>query len=91
MIVGCLTLSSATLYTYRYMDWIKWAGLTIIADLPVTVVPIGVLPETGLPVGLQVVAPCWHDRQAIEVGRMIERIHLGAGARVPPGYGGPSL
>ena len=91
MIVGCLTLSSAPLYTYRYMDWIKWAGLTIIADLPVTVVPIGVLPETGLPVGLQVVAPCWHDRQAIEVGRMIERIHPGAGARVPPGYGGPSL
>ena len=68
------------------MDWFKWAGLTIVADLPVTVVPIGVLPSSGLPVGLQIVAPEWHDLQAIEVGKMIELVHPGAGTRTPPGY-----
>jgi Asp-tRNA(Asn)/Glu-tRNA(Gln) amidotransferase A subunit family amidase len=46
---------------------------------------LGVL-SSGLPVGVQIVAPCWHDRQAIEVGKMIERVHPGAGTRVPPGY-----
>ena len=68
-----------------------WAGLTIIADLPVTVVPIGVLRSSGLPVGVQVVAPCWQDRQAIEIGKLIERVHPGAGTRVPPAYRGARL
>jgi len=39
-----------------YMENLKWAGLIIIADLPVTVVPIGILPSSGLPVGVQIVA-----------------------------------
>ena len=73
----------------RYMDNLKWAGLTIIADLPVTVVPIGVLESSGLPVGVQVVAPAWADKTAIAVGQMIEQIHPGAGTRHPPGYAAP--
>ena len=56
------------------------------ADLPVTVVPIDILPASGLPVGVQVVAREWHDRTAIEVGRMLERCHATAGTRIPPGY-----
>lgn len=69
-----------------YMQCIRWAGLPIIADLPVTVVPIGVLPSSGLPVGVQIVAREWHDRTAIEVGRILERVHSECGTRIPPGY-----
>ena len=50
-----------------------------------TVVPIDVLPS-GLPVGVQIIAREWGDRTAIEVGKMIERVHATSGTRVPPGY-----
>ena len=53
--------------------------------VPVTVVPIDVL-SNGLPVGVQVVAREWHDRTAIEVAKLVERMHATAGTRVPPGY-----
>jgi amidase len=72
----------------NYMDNIRWAGLTIIADLPATVVPIGVLESSGLPVGVQIVAPAWQDKTAIEVGRMLEKVHQGP--LTPPGYAAAS-
>ena len=48
--------------------------------------PIDVLRACGLPVGVQIVAREWGDRTAIEVGRMLERIHATSGTRVLPGY-----
>ena len=37
----------------NYWDGIQWPGLPLLADLPVTVVPIG-LSKGGLPIGVQV-------------------------------------
>eukprot|EP00928_Gymnodinium_smaydae_P016069 TRINITY_DN15993_c0_g3_i1.p1 TRINITY_DN15993_c0_g3~~TRINITY_DN15993_c0_g3_i1.p1 ORF type:complete len:470 (+),score=50.17 TRINITY_DN15993_c0_g3_i1:52-1461(+) len=68
-----------------YMDLFKWAGLTILADLPVTVLPIGI-SASGLPVGVQVVAREYHDLQSIEVGKMLERVHSGAKVVTPPRF-----
>jgi len=69
-----------------YLDNLRWAGLTIIADLPVTVVPIGVLPSCGLPVGVQIVGREWHDRTTLEVGRMLERANASCRVQPPPAY-----
>ena len=68
-----------------YMEMFKWVGLTIIADLPVTVVPVGVL-SSGLPVGVQIVAPEWQDNLALEVASMLEALHPGSRVLAPPGY-----
>ena len=37
-----------------YLDGLMWQSLPHIADLPVTVVPIGISSRQGLPVGVQV-------------------------------------
>ena len=71
--------------TRPYTDFFGWAGLIIVADLPVTVVPLGVL-SSGLPVGVQIVAREWHDKTALQVGRILERLHPGSRVVPPPGY-----
>ncbi|MEA3056972.1 MAG: amidase [Actinomycetota bacterium] len=63
----------------RYLDNVSWTGLIGIAGLPSAVPPIG-RTAGGLPVGVQVVAPYLHDRQAIAVARL-----LGTYAP-PPGF-----
>jgi amidase len=62
-----------------YTNNVSWTGLIGIAGLPSAVPPIGRTSE-GLPVGVQVVAPYLHDRQAIAVARL-----LGTYAP-PPGF-----
>jgi amidase len=62
-----------------YIDNVGWTGLIGIAGLPSAVPPIG-RTAGGLPVGVQVVAPYLHDRQAIAVARL-----LGTYAP-PPGF-----
>jgi len=67
-----------------YTDILSWAGLTLNAYLPVTVVPVGLSSE-GLPIGVQIVAPFLADRSALAVARLLEEHHR---AFVPPpGYG----
>lgn len=67
-----------------YLDaCLKWNGLVIFSDLPSTVVPVG-RDRNNLPFGMQVVAAPWQDLQAIEVGKMLER--LGFKYEAPPGY-----
>jgi amidase len=66
----------------RYMTLMDWVGLTTLAFLPVTVLPVGRATD-GLPVGMQVVAPYLHDRTSIEFVRLAAPI-LG-GYEVPPG------
>jgi amidase len=62
-----------------YLNNVSWTGLIGIAGLPSAVPPVG-RTEGGLPVGVQVVAPHLHDRQAIAVARL-----LGTYAP-PPGF-----
>eukprot|EP00413_Alexandrium_margalefii_P026038 CAMPEP_0204567302 /NCGR_PEP_ID=MMETSP0661-20131031/36526_1 /ASSEMBLY_ACC=CAM_ASM_000606 /TAXON_ID=109239 /ORGANISM="Alexandrium margalefi, Strain AMGDE01CS-322" /LENGTH=226 /DNA_ID=CAMNT_0051575203 /DNA_START=16 /DNA_END=696 /DNA_ORIENTATION=- len=67
-----------------------WTGVVIIADLPSTVVPVGRTPG-GLPCGIQIVAPHYHDLTSIEVGKMLERAHAPCRYAPPPGFGpGPA-
>ena len=66
-----------------YIDLLRWAGLTLNAYLPVTVVPAG-LTLDGLPVGVQVVSRYLGDRTTLAVARLLERRHRAFTA--PPGY-----
>jgi amidase len=47
--------------------WITTASL---AGLPATVAPIG-LTDSGLPVGVQIVAPMWEDATSIEFAALL--------------------
>lgn len=73
----------------RYVDLEAWPAIVGAAYLPSSAVPVGATPE-GLPVGMQVVAPYLHDRQAIAVGGLLAEActELGGGFRVPPVTGG---
>ena len=64
-----------------YGDLIKWMGVTGVAYLPATVVPVGVTSE-GLPVGIQIAGPYLEDRTTLSIARHLERL-LG-GFRPPP-------
>ncbi len=68
-----------------YWDQIKWMGLTGVAYLPATVVPIG-LTRDGLPVGLQIAGPYLEDRTTLAIAREVERL-LG-GFQPPPALAG---
>ena len=62
----------------------RWMGLFGLVYLPVTTVPIG-LHSSGLPIGIQIVAPFLEDRTALAVGDLVETIT--GGTPVPPGWG----
>jgi amidase len=53
-------------------DQMFWAGYPCMAYLPSTVAPCGFTPS-GLPVGVQIVAPQYGDRTAIHFARLLER------------------
>jgi len=40
---------------------------------PAVVVPAGTDPVTGLPIGVQIVGPHWHENQLLDLARLIER------------------
>ncbi len=63
-----------------YADLIGWCGLIGSAYLPVTVPPVG-FTASGLPVGIQVVAPYLHDRTALAFARCMSDV---VGGYVPP-------
>ena len=66
-------------------DQLFWAGLSCSVYLPSTVVPAG-LTRSGLPGGLQIVAPFLRDRSCLAFGALIEEAF---GGFVPPkGYDG---
>jgi amidase len=67
-----------------YLDNIVWTGLVGNVGLPSAVPPLGPT-ASGLPVGVQVVAPYLHDRTAVRVAGLIAETVDGAGYRVPPG------
>ncbi|MBI1735815.1 MAG: amidase [Candidatus Rokubacteria bacterium] len=53
-------------------DQMFWAGFPCMAYLPSTIAPCGFTPS-GLPVGVQIVAPQYGDRTAIHFARLLER------------------
>jgi amidase len=68
-----------------YLDNIAWTGLIGIVGLPSAVPPLGPTPS-GLPVGVQVVAPYLRDRTAVRVAGLVAEAVDGAGYRVPPAF-----
>jgi amidase len=71
--------------TRPYLDNIAWTGLVGLIGLPSAVPPLGPT-ASGLPVGVQVVAPYLHDRTAVGVAGLVAETVDGAGYRVPPGF-----
>jgi amidase len=65
------------------IELIFWVGIISMLGLPSTAAPIG-LTEGGLPVGIQVVAPMFHDRRTVRVADLLTQ--LVGGYQVPPGF-----
>lgn len=63
-----------------YTELLRWAGLTLNAYLPATVVPLGTTGD-GLPVGMQIASRYLGDRTTLAVARLLETHHR---AFVPP-------
>jgi len=65
------------------VDQLFWAGLSGVVYLPSTVVPAGVT-RSGLPCGLQLIAPYLEDNTAIEFAQLM--VDVVGGFQPPPGY-----
>ena len=63
-----------------YWDQLVWAAVVTTAYLPATVAPVG-RTRSGLPIGLQIVAPYLEDRTAIDFARRLADV---AGGFEPP-------
>ena len=68
---------------HPYPSLISWTGLIGIVGLPSAVPPLGTTATTGMPVGLQVVAPWYRDREAVRAAGLLAGA-CGAGYRIPP-------
>jgi amidase len=55
-----------------------------LAGLPALSVPAG-LDGAGLPIGLQIVGPCWSELRLLEIARALERAEILPGFQAPPG------
>lgn len=66
-----------------YFDQARWVGLTGVAYLPATVVPVGLTRE-GLPVGIQIAGPFLEDRTTLDLARRL--CETTGGFQRPPGY-----
>ena len=67
-----------------YFEQLSWVGLTGVAWLPATVVPVGLTPAS-LPVGVQIAGPYLEDRTCLALARHL--FELRGGFRPPPGFG----
>ena len=66
-----------------HIELISWLGFIGVLGLPSVVVPIG-RTRAGLPVGMQIVAPWYHDYRAIRAAELMTDV-LG-GYESPPGF-----
>lgn len=66
-----------------YLDWMSVCWAITVTGCPALSVPAGFTPE-GLPVGLQIVAPRWHDRALLQLAHAFE-------TACPAGQRRPSL
>jgi amidase len=68
-----------------YLGLGYWISSATLAGLPATVAPVG-LTATGLPAGLQIVAPMWEDATSIEFAALLSDV-IG-GFSPPPAFRG---
>jgi amidase len=61
-------------------DIATWMSVASVAGLPATVAPVGPT-RAGLPAGIQIVAPMWEDRTAIEFAALLSDV---IGGFTPP-------
>lgn len=66
-----------------YGDQFAWVQAVGVVHLPAAVAPVG-LTSTGLPVGIQIVAPHLEDRTAIDMAARIAEVV--GGFQPPPGF-----
>jgi amidase len=66
-----------------HVDLLSWLGFIGVLGLPSVVAPIG-RTDAGLPVGMQIVAPWYHERRAIRAAQLMTSV-LG-GYTPPPGF-----
>jgi amidase len=71
--------------TRPHMSTIGWCGLFSVLGLPSVVMPVG-FTESGLPVGMQVVAPHGKDHVAVAFARKATEL-IGDGYRTPGNFG----
>lgn len=57
---------------HPYFDQLVWAGLASMPGLPATAIPAGRFPE-GLPVGVQLIGPMFHDRTPLKLAELLEQ------------------
>jgi amidase len=62
-----------------YLDFLVWACLATVADLPAAIAPVG-RDAQGLPAGVQIVAAKGADRTAVAVAGMLEALGCGFAA-----------
>ncbi len=67
-----------------YIMMTNWAGLIGVVGLPSAVPPVGRTPS-GLPVGIQCVAPYLRDREAVQLAGIVAEVS-GGGYQAPPGF-----
>ncbi len=65
-----------------YLDGVAWTGVVGVAHLPALSAPVGI-SRSGLPVGIQVVAPLFGDRTAIHFASLLSEVS--GGFCLPPG------
>ncbi|HVX78569.1 MAG TPA: amidase [Bradyrhizobium sp.] len=65
-----------------YNDQLFWAGYSTMPSLPVTTIPIGLLPS-GLPVGINVIGPYLEDRTTLAFAKAVSTL---AKFIPPPGF-----
>jgi len=66
-----------------HLDLITWLGFIGVLGLPSVVAPIG-RTAANLPVGVQIVAPWYHDRRAIRAAHLMANVT--GGYACPPGF-----
>ena len=66
----------------NYLDWMRSCFLITATGCPAISVPAGFTPS-GLPVGLQLVAPVGGERRLLEIAAAYEQLS-GAGRQRPP-------
>ncbi len=66
----------------HHYELVDWPGLVGVVELPSAVAPIGAT-ASGMPAGVQVVAPFLQDRRAVAVAGLVAEA-CGGGYRVPP-------
>jgi amidase len=70
---------------HSVLELIAWLGFIGVLGVPSVCVPIG-RTKANLPVGMQIVAPWYHERRAIRAAQLLEQAGVIGGYEPPPGF-----